>query len=466
MVEAREAERAAQDTWRMRYHLMPPVGWLNDPNGLCQFNGEYHVFFQYSPFEVNGGVKFWGHYKSRDLVNWKYMEPALYADQPFDCHGAYSGSALIEEDGMHLFYTGSVKHPGEFDYVNEGRTSSTVYVYSEDGIHFGAKELLMSNADYPRDCTLHVRDPKVWRDGKTYWMVQGARRKGGDGPDLGEVLLFTSRDKKHWNLENRITTQERFGYMWECPDYFRLDGQQFLVCCPQGVDQDELECQNLYQNGYFPVEGSLEGECRLGSFQALDYGFDFYAPQTFEDEKGRRILIGWAGMPDVDYGNPTTETGWQHCLTVPRVLTCRDGKLLQNPAAELQALRKEEQGGGLEDGYSKEGLTAYEAWMEWEYPQQVRLRFRDKKGEQVTLEYDPSSGIAILSMEGELAAGRDRRRVPVGELKNLRILADSSILELYFNDGEKVLTTRCYPKDGKTSLQADACAGHIELWEY
>lgn len=466
MVESMGAERTARDPWRMRFHLMPPVGWLNDPNGLCQLHGVYHVFFQYAPFEVKGGLKFWGHYRSRDLVNWEYMGPALYADQPFDCHGVYSGSALIEEDGMHLFYTGNVKHPGTFDFINEGRSADTVYVYSRDGVHFEAKERLMTNSDYPRDCTCHVRDPKVWRDGDVYRMVQGARRKGADGPDRGEILLFTSRDKKHWSLKNRITTQERFGYMWECPDYFRLEGQQFLVCCPQGVKQDDLERQNLYQNGYFPVEGSLEGACGLGSFQTLDYGFDFYAPQTFEDERGRRILIGWAGMPDVDYENPTTQAGWQHCLTVPRVLTLRDGKLLQNPIPELQALRGEEEEANLGGGYRKEGLTSYEAWMEWDSPEQVQLCFRDQRGGQATLEYDASTGIAVLHLKGELAAGRDRRRVRVGDLKNLRILADASILELYFNDGEKVLTTRYYPKDGRSSLEVEAAPGTIKLWTY
>ena len=86
--------------FRLGHHLMPPVGWLNDPNGLCWYKGKYHVFFQYAPFDVEGGLKFWGHYTSVDLVDWKYEGTALYPDSPYDCHGVYSGSALVEDEKM------------------------------------------------------------------------------------------------------------------------------------------------------------------------------------------------------------------------------------------------------------------------------------------------------------------------------------------------------------------------------
>ena len=130
--------------FRLGHHLMPPVGWLNDPNGLCWYKGRYHVFFQYAPFDVEGGLKFWGHYTSEDLVDWKYEGTALYPDSPYDCHGVYSGSALAESEKLHLFFTGNVKIDGDYDYINEGRETSTLHVESEDGIHFGDKEEIIS----------------------------------------------------------------------------------------------------------------------------------------------------------------------------------------------------------------------------------------------------------------------------------------------------------------------------------
>ena len=181
---------ANQGRYAQSFHLTPPVGWLNDPNGLSQLGDTFHAYFQYSPFNAEGGVKMWGHSTSKDLVIWEYEGTALYPDQPFDVGGVYSGSALVEDGTMHVFYTGNVKREDdtEYDYVNSGREANTVYVTSTDGVNFGPKKLVMANADYPGDDTRHVRDPKVWRDGDTYYMVQGARKKD----DTGEVLVFSS----------------------------------------------------------------------------------------------------------------------------------------------------------------------------------------------------------------------------------------------------------------------------------
>ena len=128
---------------------MPPTGWLNDPNGLCQFKGVYHVFFQYSPFDAQGGLKMWGHYTSRDMISWEYQGAAIYPDQPFDCHGVYSGCAWIANEKMYLYYTGNGKMEDrdDYDYINSGRQSNTVLVESEDGFNLGRKKLLMKNEE-------------------------------------------------------------------------------------------------------------------------------------------------------------------------------------------------------------------------------------------------------------------------------------------------------------------------------
>ena len=102
-------EQTSGTQFREKLHLMPPVGWLNDPNGLCQMDGVFHAFFQYSPFNAEGGVKMWGHYTSTNLIDWEYKGVSLYPDQPFDCHGVYSGSAFLEDGTMYLYYTGNVK---------------------------------------------------------------------------------------------------------------------------------------------------------------------------------------------------------------------------------------------------------------------------------------------------------------------------------------------------------------------
>ena len=279
--------------YRLTHHLMPPCGWLNDPNGLSWYQGRYHVFFQYSPFEVKGGLKFWGHYSSEDLINWIYEGVSLYPDSPADCHGVYSGSALAEEETLHLFYTGNVKLDGDYDYINNGRCANTLHVESKDGIEFGIKENVIPCTQYPEDYTCHIRDPKVWKEGDRYRMVLGGRRKD----DHGAVLLYSSWNLKQWKLDRELTTEEKFGYMWECPDMFELNGKEILSVSPQGVKREEYRYQNIYLSGYFILR---DGGVSTEDFREWDMGFDFYAPQTFVDKKGRRILIGWMGMPDAE----------------------------------------------------------------------------------------------------------------------------------------------------------------------
>lgn len=238
------ASECGHGAYGQRFHIMPPAGWLNDPNGLCQAGGVFHAYFQYAPFDVEGGVKMWGHATSRDLMTWDYVGAPLLPDEPFDCHGVYSGSALAEDGRIRVLYTGNVKlsdADGTYDYVNTGRRADTVYVESVDGLagrEFSQKRVVLASEDYPEDLTCHVRDPKVWRDADgRYHMVLGARRRvdgphvesrfcamhgEGAGRDVGEILVYGSPDMLNWELESRVSTPERFGFMWECRDTLSL----------------------------------------------------------------------------------------------------------------------------------------------------------------------------------------------------------------------------------------------------
>lgn len=447
--------RGQKGAKRLKFHLMPPVGWLNDPNGLCQHRGVYHVFFQYTPFDARGGLKVWGHYTSRDLLSWSYEGTPLLPDTPYDCHGVYSGSALGEEDGLHLFYTGNIKLDGDYDYIHNGRRAYTMLTSSADGIHFGEKIPVLRPEDYPRGYTCHIRDPKVWKAEGFYYMALGGRRED----DKGAVLLYRSRDREHWELYRELTTEEPFGYMWECPDVIPMGKQTYLAVSPQGVTREEYRHQNLYQSGYFRLEDP-EGACsQVKDFREWDWGFDFYAPQTFLDEKGRRILIGWAGMPDVEeeYQNPTVEEGWQHALTLPRVLREENGILCQEPAEELEALRTGER---LIEGNGRWDWAADTYDLELRLPGGGPVRIRLAKG--VELCYEDS--VVKLTLSPEAGCGRRERKLRLTRLDSLRVLADTSLMELYFNGGQEVMTTRYYtPIEGIAIQGPEGIAGG--LWQ-
>ena len=449
-------ELSAQDRkFREKLHLMPPVGWLNDPNGLCQFHGLYHAFFQYSPFNAEGGVKMWGHYTSENMIDWEYQGTALYPDQPFDCHGVYSGSAFIEDGKMYLYYTGNVKlEDGDYDYIRTGREGNTVLVVTEDGKTFGRKKELMRNSDYPDDLTCHIRDPKVWKEKDTYYMVQGARTN----EDIGQVLVFESSDKVNWKFRNRVESEKPFGYMWECPDYFEIGSKKILSTSVQGLEGGVWDDRNVYQSGYFEVDGDILGKYSLSDYYLWDYGFDYYAPQSFETEDGRRIHISWMGMPDCEeYTNPTIRAGWQHCFTFPREIFEKDGRICQRPIRELE--EKKHLVSNVKDVLSGDGYQTYEL----EISGITENRFRVVLSDELVLDYKEGKFQMYFTSQNKtsVSAGRSKRYVEVKEVENLKILADTSSVEVFVNNGEYVFSTRYYPDEYK--FQAEANGAQITL---
>lgn len=436
--------------YRLKYHIMPPKGWLNDPNGLCCYRGYYHVFFQYSPEDVRGGLKSWGHYRSRDLIHWEFLGEALKPDTPWEKHGVYSGCAYAEDGLMELFYTGNVKEEGNHDYIHSGRQANILYVSSENGVEFGDKKLLMSNKDYPKEYTCHVRDPKVFKENGVYFMALGGRRNDGSGA----VLLYRSMDKLHWKYEKEYTTKTPFGYMWECPDLFFLEGRRFLSVCPQGLVAEEFRYQNIHQSGYFWVS-----EDGLSDFTEWDYGFDFYAPQTFFDGK-RRILTGWAGTPDMEeeYNNePTIREGWQHSLTLFRELTWREGRMYQYPVKEYEQLRKEKL------AVCQNTITVPQIY-------DAEIWFRDAE-EDKSIQFGNSLRLSFADGALELrfldgsGSGRTVRRGRLKKFETLKIMMDTSMAELYLNSGEMVFTTRWFANTKESStLEIKGEIGRIQAW--
>ena len=441
-------ERIKNAKWRQRFHIEPPDGWLNDPNGLSFYKGEYHVYFQYSPIAPDGHTpRGWGHYHGSDLMHMTYDRAVMMPDIPEDSHGVYSGSAIENDGVLHIFYTGNVKMIGDYDYVKAGRGANVIHVTTTDGSKMSEKQVLLRNSDYPDFCSCHVRDPKVWKEGDAWKMVLGARTLD----DEGCVLVYESDDLITWKYTGKVY-KEGYGYMWECPDYFEIDGST----CPQGMPHYETKWQNLNESGYFPVQGKLEDSV-LGDFTEWDMGFDFYAPQTFLDPQGRRILIGWLGMDNKAYGNATTDLGWQHCLTIPRVVTIApNGKLRQQPIAEFDELKSNAR-------RQSSGQTA-------EYPLPFELDGEPADSFSITLDgkleldFDKEKKLFTMKFTDEkYGCGRTVRNAEIDNVRNIRVIADMSSIEVYINDGETVMSTRIYPDNDSVKLKVNGF--EAQVWD-
>lgn len=431
------------DPYRLTYHHMPPVGLLNDPNGFVQWKGEYHLFYQWMPFDTTHGAKFWGHYVSEDLVNWKHEDVALAPSDWFDKHGVYSGSAITHGDQLYLFYTGNVKDE------QGNRESYQCVAVSDDGVNFEKKGVAVN---LPEGYTAHFRDPKVWQKGNDWYMIIGAQSE-----DLqGKAVLFRSDDLQNWEHLGPVTgSQERdladFGYMWECPDLFNLDGEDLLIVSPQGLEVDGMDYANTYQSGYFA--GSLDynnAQFTHGDFRELDRGFEFYAPQTTLDENGRRILVGWMGVPDqYEQAHPTIESQWIHCLTIPRELRWNGDRVLQTPVEELKEMR----GPVLihssitieNDQKAVRGVQGRSVELNIEFDQ-LEDQFAIELFQYASLSY--KDYVLTLSRPHlEDKSKTEFRRVKLDEsLKSLRLFVDHSSLEVFVNEGEEVFTSRIFPK--------------------
>lgn len=323
--------------------------------------------------------------------------------------------------------------------------------------------------DSPEGYTEHFRDPKVWKDGDTFYFVIGAQRDSLTGC----ALLYKSSDVLNWELVGEIrTTLTDFGYMWECPDYFELDGKGILVFSPQGVEAEGPRYQNIYQTGYL-IGSPLDlktGEFQHGTFHELDAGFDFYAPQSTEAKDGRRIVIGWMGLPDIEY--PTDRYDWAHCLTLPREVTLADGKLIQKPVQELEKRR----GKGTPFQHSTgettlDAGTAYEIKLEFSSIESLNygIRLRTSKTEQTTLTFDQTRNMLTLdrSKSGEVPAqtyGTTRSVSLHGEkLTSLQLFVDTSSVEIFANDGQVVFTSRIFPQEASTGFQTFANQGTVNV---
>ena len=308
--EIPDAGRLYHETRRPQFHFTSRRGWLNDPNGLVWFAGEYHLFYQHNPYGWDWGNMHWGHAVSGDLVHWTELPIALYPRQYGDW--CFSGSAVV--DRLNTSGFGSANAPPLVAaYTSTGRGECIVF----------SNDRGRTWTEYQGNPVVrHAgRDPRLlWHEATKCWVMAVYDETKG----LRSIAFHSSPDLKKWSYESRIDD------FFECPELFPLE-------VAEGAARRRLWV--LY---------AADGEYRLGDFDGhrfqpetgklrLWYG-NFYASQTFSDTPdGRRIQIGW--------GQGITFPGesFNQQMTVPCELTLQstsDGvRMFARPVAELAELR-------------------------------------------------------------------------------------------------------------------------------
>ncbi|OWS73942.1 glycosyl hydrolase family 32 [Pantoea sp. VS1] len=423
--------RALSDPHYPGWHLAPVTGLLNDPNGFIHFAGRYHLFYQWNALGCQHQHKCWGHWSSADLLHWQHEPIALMPDEEYDRSGCYSGSAVDDNGALTLIYTGNVK------FADGARTAWQCLAVQNAQ---GGFDKLGPVIALPDGYTGHVRDPKVWRHGEHWFMVLGAQ----DQQKQGKVLLLRSADLRQWHNLGEIAGSGLNGltaasYMWECPDMFTLGDTTFLICCPQGLAREQHRFLNAHPSAW--LSGDLDyANARFshGELHELDAGFEFYAPQTTLTADGRRLLVGWMGVPDgEEMLQPTVANGWIHQMTCVRELGTRDGRLFQRPVTELQALRSAEQhyqgpadDAPVIDAQRLELLLSGQGDITLDFADQLRLEWR---------------GDGLRLARRSLANGEWQFRYWRGAVSQLQLLCDHSSVEIFINEGEGVMSSRYFP---------------------
>jgi beta-fructofuranosidase len=442
--------------------------WMNDPNGPIYWKGRYHMFYQYAPVISNSATKYWGHAVSTDLVHWKNLGIAL-APTPNgpDKDGCWSGSAVVHNGVPTLIYTGAT-----WSAENERAERSTGRVPERQMVAVAANPndlkllkwtKLSENpvlAAPPADLKVTGwRDPALWKEGNLWFMLIGS----GETGKQGMALLYSSSDLRHWTYMHPFAVAKSdpsapataFGPMWECPDFFLINGKPFLL-----VARGNTYLTGTYANHKFAQASGGQ----------IDYGSAAYAQKTMEDGQGRRIWWGW--IREKRSMKAQVDAGWAGVMSLPKLLGLQnDGMLSVEPVPELNLLRASatdvppqkisSDGPLLLNGVAGD-CVEIEAEFELGDSQQCGLRIRSTTDgtEQTLVGYDRTfevlfSDTTNSSKDPEISSAASPRAssgktqgaltLNSGPLR-LRVYVDASVLEIFAN-GKASISDRVYPSE-------------------
>ncbi len=459
---------ALNETYRPQYHFTPPEKWLNDPNGMVYYDGEYHLFFQYNPYDTIWGPMHWGHAVSTNLVNWQHLPIALTPDE---LGAIYSGSAVIDWKNTAGF--GKETMIALYTYHNDNAQQSQAIAYSHDRGRTWTK--YKGNPVIPTPPNVqNFRDPKVmWYEesnGGGHWVMALAAG--------GAILFFTSPNLKDWEPSGSFG----FGFgstsgFWETPDLFELqvDGgpeTRWVLAVGSGNNAPAGGGGLQYFVGDF--NGHVFTSENPKDFVLWgDYGADFYAGQSWnETPDGRRIWLGW--MSNWQYAQTLPTSTWRGSMTIPRDLrltrTDEGVRLVQTAVSELTQLRDIQ--------YTWENLTltnetrplsmakgeTLEIIAEIDVPTEaynLGIRVRVGKEEATTIGYLSKSDTLFVDRTHAGRADFNEQfaaihtaplTLPNGVLK-LHIFVDRSSVEVFANDGIVTFSERIFPGNQSVGIE-------------
>ncbi|MCP0887085.1 sucrose-6-phosphate hydrolase [Ligilactobacillus sp. WILCCON 0076] len=434
---------------RQLFHIEAPIGFLGDPNGFSFFQGSWYLFHQWIPRKTKRKMVYWRGLRSKDLVHWESLPYTIDPDTKYDSDGVYSGSAWVDKGKLEFFYTGNVRNND-----NEREAYQMRATLSENKI---SKEIIPAIKEPPHGYTMNFRDPKVWQQNGKNYVVIGAQTKEEKGC---AIIYEASANLKKWQFKSVLQPFDHsIGYMWECPNFFELDGHQVFIFCPQGAEEKDLKYETQFPNavviGPKWTDNNLEWQLNKPKLSLIDEGFESYAAQIVQVES-RTIIVSWMGPNKTIL--PTEALGWNGCLSLPRELSIQNGKLYQKPVQELKSLYGTKHVINFEQmAKFKTGLTS-QFKVSFKGQGQVVWNLRagnDNLGllikadlENNTLEVDRQS---VFEKEiNDRVKGDTSRKIKL-ELDNdeleLEVWIDHTSFEIFIDQGKYILSGRIFTSE-------------------
>ena len=437
------------------YHFDVPIGWMNDPNGCIKAFGKYHIFYQHYPYDSTQGPMHWGHVVTENFVDWENLPVALAPDKHYDKDGCWSGSAFVHDGVLWLMYTGCC----------DGKQQQCL-AYSDDGITFKKyeKNPVITTEQLPENSIYYsFRDPYVVKKNGSFYVLLGGR---DIKHNRGRVMLYKSDNMFDWAYVGDIISGDDMidPGIYECPNMANVSGYDILIASLNFTPNQG----NLFRNFANPIYhvGKMDylgGKFSCSEQKLLDYGFDFYAPQFISSDEERKILISWLQMWEQSY--PTAKYGWVGSLALPREVKLVGDKVITYPVIELQNSFKKTTSYvlGLGNNNTKVQLDNRICILKNKFNhnfKNILLRLQFENSKFIEIKIDNITKELILSRENtndipisksNLVDNLIERIYPFEEIFTMDIWIDQSILEIYINNGEAVLSSNFYC-DGKTII--------------
>ena len=412
--------------YRLKFHMMPPIGWMNDPNGLAKFNGKYHVCYQYHPYDTKWGPMHWGHFISEDLITYEDVDVALAPEnQEIEC-GCWSGGAIVENDKLNLIYT---RHYESKEY----KTQQQCIASSNDGLHFEKRvKPLFDNNELPENINKSdFRDPFIFEKNGYYYMLVGGKLN----TDEGIIVVLKSDKLENFKYDFYIGPYYELGNMGECPSYHNVDGIDVIVASGCAVKQVENNFKNCNSSVY--IAGKLDLENKkfdVIKIDEIDKGDTYYAPQ-FISNNDEPVMIGWMEMWGKEYPLDRMNHNWNGALSIPRKLSWKNNTIYQEPIESINKYYKNtyKYESGSISSISDITINASEYF---------NIVFQGENGH---FEIGSNETGVYLNTTGSNNSNETIRNTNNVYLNSkIRVLLDKSSVEIFVNDGKETITSRIF----------------------